>query len=62
MMVLYDEQEIMRSYMESERHDTRVENSIRTAKRLLQKGEMSIEDIAERTDLSIKEVRDLERN
>ena len=52
MMVLYDKQEIMRSYVESERHDTRVENSIRTAKRLLQKGKMSIEDIAERTDVS----------
>lgn len=62
MMVLYDEQEIMRSYVESERHDARVENSIRTAKRLLEKGEMLIEDIAECTVLPIKEVRNLERN
>lgn len=62
MMVLYDEQEIMRSYVESERHDARVEASIRTAKRLLEKGKMLIEDIAERTDLSVKEVQNLERN
>ncbi len=62
MMILYDEQEVMRSYVESERHDAKLEAIIETAKNLLKKGKMSIEDIAECTDLSIEEVQNLSRN
>ena len=42
MMVLYDEEEIMRSYVESERHDEKIE----TAKRLLQMQKLANDDIA----------------
>ncbi len=62
MMILYDEQEAMRSYVESERHNAKLEAIIETAKNLLKKGKMSIEDIAECTDLSIEEVQNLSRN
>ena len=36
MMVLYDEEEIMRSYVESERYEAKHDEKIETAKRLLQ--------------------------
>ena len=49
MMVLYDEEKIMRSYVESERHDAQQEarygEKIDTAKRLLQMKKFSYDDI-----------------
>ena len=55
MMVLYDEEEIMRSYVESERYDEKVE----TAKRLLQMKKLSYDDIAVGSGLTIEEVEEL---
>lgn len=58
MMVLYDEQEVMRSYVESERHDLRIE----IAKEFLKNSKLSIEDIAKGSGLSIEDVENLIQN
>lgn len=63
MMVLYDEQEVMRSYIESEvyearqmaRHDEKIE----TAKRFLQMKKLSYEEIAAGSGLTVEEVEEL---
>ena len=55
MMELYDQEEVMRSYIKSKEHDTKVE----TAKRLLTLGKLSFEEIAIGSGLSLEEVADL---
>lgn len=55
MMELYDQKEVMRSYIKSKEHDTKVE----TAKRLLTIGKLSFEEIAIGSGLSLEEVADL---
>ena len=76
MMVLYDEQEIMRSYLESEVYEARKkgrqegmregrqeginEEKVETALRMLGKRKYSIEEIADCSELSVEKVRDLE--
>ncbi len=57
MMSLFDEEEIMKSFIRSERHDADRE----TAERLIKKGKMTLEDIAECVpSLSFDELRELE--
>ena len=57
MMSLFDEEEIMKSFIKSERHDEVLE----TAKRLIRKGKMSLEDIADcLPSLSSDELKELE--
>ena len=56
MMSLFNEEEIMKSYIRSERHDADVE----TAKRLLKMGKLSFEEIASGTGLTIEEVAEIE--
>ncbi len=68
MMVLYDEQEIMRSYVESEVHEARLEErreatyeaNIKMAKRMLLKKKYSLEEIADCAELSLEVVKELE--
>lgn len=55
IMELYDQEEVMRSYIKSKEHDTKVE----TAKRLLTIGKLSFEEIAIGSGLSIEEVEEL---
>lgn len=55
MMVLYDEQEVMRSYVESEVYEARIE----TAKRLLQMKKLSYEEVAAGSGLTVEEVEEL---
>lgn len=55
MMVLYDEEEAMRTYVESERYDEKVE----TARRLIEVGKFSLEDIAAGTGLTIDKVKEI---
>ena len=55
MMELYDQEEVMRSYVKSKEHDTKVE----TAKRYLSLGKLSFEEIAIGSGLSIEEVEEL---
>ena len=63
MMVLYDEEEIMRSYVESEVHEAtqeaRHDEKIEIAKRMLEDGTLSIERIAQISGLSIEVVTHL---
>ena len=55
MMVLYDQEEAMRIYVESERYDEKIE----TARRLIGIGKLSIEDIAAGTGLTIEKVKEI---
>lgn len=55
MMVLYDQEEAIQMYGESERYDEKVE----TARRLIEIGKLSLEDIAAVTGLSIDKVREI---
>lgn len=55
MMELYDQEEVMRSYVRSKEHDTKVE----TAKRYLSLGKLSFEEIAIGSGLSVEEVEEL---
>ena len=54
-IVLYDQEEVFRSYIECEKHD----NQIEMAKRLLKLGKLTIEEIATGTDLMVNEVKEL---
>ena len=57
MMSLFDEEQIMKSFIRSERHDADRE----TAERLIKKGKMTLEDIAECVpSLSFDELREIE--
>lgn len=55
MIELYDQEEVMRSYVKSKEHDTKVE----TAKRYLSSGKLSFEEIAIGSGLSVEEVEEL---
>ena len=54
-MVLYDEQEVVRSYVESERHDANIE----TAKRMLKKRKYTLDEIADCAELPLETVEEL---
>lgn len=55
MAILYDEEEVMRSYVESERYDEKIE----IAKRFLRMNKLSYEEIAAGSELTIEEVEKL---
>lgn len=55
MMVLYDQEEAIQMYGESERYDEKVE----TARCLIEIGKLSLEDIAAGTGLPIDKVREI---
>ena len=63
LMELYDQEEVMRSYVESERYEAAEEaenaTKIETAKRLLRMGKLSIEEVAAGSGLTVKEVEEL---
>lgn len=57
MMSLLDEEQIIKSFIKSERHDEARE----TAERMIRKGKMSLEEIAEYVpSLSLEELKELE--
>ncbi len=57
MMSLFDEEQIMKSFIRSERHDEARE----TAERMLRKGKMSLEEIADYVpSLPLEELKELE--
>ena len=60
MMSLYDEEEVMRSYIKSERYEAEQNKAKKTAVHLLKLGKMSLEDIAEATELSLDIIKELE--
>lgn len=56
-MSLFDEEQILQSFIESERHDADIE----TAERMIKDGELSLEKIARYIpSLSMDELRELE--
>ena len=59
MMVLYDEEEIMRSYVESERYEAKRDEKIATAKRMLNDGALSMDKVAEFSNLPIEVIEKL---
>lgn len=63
MTELFDQEEVLRSYVESERYDAAEEaenaTKIETAKRLLKMGKFTIEDIAVGSGLSVEKVEEL---
>lgn len=63
MMLLYDEEEIMRSYVESERYEAsqeaRQDEKIEIVKRMLEDGTLPIDKIAQIADLPINVVSHL---
>ncbi len=72
MMVLYDEQEILRSYVESEVHEAvhearleerreaTYEANIKMAKRMLLKKKYSLEEVADCAELPLEAIKELE--
>ncbi len=61
MMSLFDEEQIMKSFIKSERYEAAQENARETAKRMIKKGKMSLEEIADYVpSLSFDELRELE--
>jgi hypothetical protein len=59
MMSLFDEEEIMKSFIRSERNSERHDALCDTARNLIKKDKMSIEDIAEATSLPLEDVKKL---
>lgn len=61
MMSLFDEEQVMRSYIRSERRDAAKKAERKTAERMLKVGKFTLEDIAECVpSLSIEELKELE--
>ncbi len=56
---LYDQEEVIRSYVESERYDAENATKIEIAKRLLKMRKLSAEEVAIGTDLTVEEVEKL---
>lgn len=57
MMSLFDSEQIMKSFIRSERHDADRE----TAERMIRKGKMSLEEIADYVpSLPLEELKELE--
>ena len=60
MMSLFDEEEVIRSYIKSERYEAEQDKARKTAIRMIKAGKMSLEDIADYTELSLDLVKDLQ--
>ena len=63
LMELYDQEEVMRSYVESERYEAaeKAEKAAnkKTAQRLLMMGKLSLEEVAIGSGLTMEEVEEL---
>ncbi|MCM1183446.1 MAG: hypothetical protein NC337_08735 [Roseburia sp.] len=60
MMSLYDEEEIMRTYIKCERNEAALNKARNTAVRLIKLSKMTLEDIADATELPLDTVKELE--
>ena len=61
MMSLFDEEQIMKSFIRSERHEAAQENARETVKRMIKIGKLSLDEIALCVpSLSLDELRELE--
>jgi hypothetical protein len=59
MMSLFDEEEIMNSFIRSERHDAKKEQAEETAKTMIKAGKLSMDDISMYTSLPLDVVNKL---
>lgn len=59
MTELFDQEEVLRSFVESERYDAENATKIETAKRLLKVGKLSVEEVATCSGLTVEEVEEL---
>ena len=60
-MSLFDEEEIMKLYIKSERYEAAQENAKETAKRLIKMGKLSLEEIGLCVpSISMEELKELE--
>lgn len=59
MMTLFDEQQIMKASLASERREGKAEGKAESAISMLQGGKLAIEDIAEYSGLSLEEIKKL---
>lgn len=61
MMSLFDEEQIMKPFIKSERHEAVQESAREIAKKLIKKGKMSLDEIADCvSSLSLDELKELE--
>jgi hypothetical protein len=61
MMSLFDEEQIMKSFIRSERYEAAQESARETARRMIKKGKMSLEEIVDYVPaLSLEELKELE--
>lgn len=61
MMSLFDDEQIMKSFIRSERHEAAQETARETAKRMIKMGKLSLDEIALCVpSLSLDELRELE--
>ncbi len=60
MMSLFDEEQIMKCFIQSERCEAKHDADRETAKRFLKMGKLSFEEIASGTGLTVEEVKELE--
>lgn len=59
LMELYDQEEVIKSYVESEKYEAENAAKMETAKRMLEDGTFSMDKIAKFSDLPIEVVREL---
>ena len=61
MMSLFDDEQIMKSFIRSERYEAAQENARETAKKLIKKGKMTLDEIADCVPLlSLDELKEIE--
>lgn len=61
MMRLFDEEQIMKSYIKSERYEAVQESAKETARKLIKKGKMSLDEIVDCVPaLSFDELKEIE--
>ncbi len=61
MMSLFDDEQIMKSFIRSERYEAAQENAKETAKKLIKKGKMTLDEIADCVPLlSLDELKEIE--
>lgn len=60
-MVLYDEEEAMKIYVESERYDAQNDAKVETAARMIADGDLPVDKIAKYSGLSLEKVIELQK-
>lgn len=61
IMVLYDEEEAMKTYVESERYDAQNDAKVETAARMIADGDLPVDKISKYSGLSLEKVIELQK-